>query len=77
MHGAADNSYTAGVICTKVARYAERIHHPDRLTHPLLRTGPKASGQFRRIGWDEALDRCAEAYADIAARHGSIVSRTE
>ena len=37
VHGAADNSYTAGVICTKVAKYAERIHHPGRLTQPLLR----------------------------------------
>ena len=32
VHGAPDNAYTAGVICAKVARYAERIHHPDRLT---------------------------------------------
>ena len=69
VHGA-DNSYTAGVICNKVARYAERIHHPDRLTHPLLRTGPKGSGQFRRISWDEALDRVAGAFADLAVRHG-------
>ena len=42
VHGAEDNSYTAGVICAKVARYAERIHHPDRLMHPLRRVGAKA-----------------------------------
>ena len=71
VHGAAGNDYTAGVICAKVARYAERIHHPDRLTRPLLRTGPKGSGQFRPIGWDEALDRTAGAMAEATARHGS------
>ena len=71
VHGATDNSYTDGVICAKVSRYAERIHHPDRLTHPLLRIGPKGSTQFRRISWDEALDRVAGALADVAAKHGA------
>jgi anaerobic selenocysteine-containing dehydrogenase len=71
VRGAEDNSYTAGVICGKVSRYAERIHHADRLTHPLLRVGPKGSGQFARIGWDEALDRVADAFRDAAAKHGS------
>jgi anaerobic selenocysteine-containing dehydrogenase len=71
VHGAEDNSYTAGAICAKVARYAERIHHPDRLTHPLLRTGPKGSTQFRRITWDEALDRVASEFSETAAKHGT------
>ncbi len=71
VRGAAANSYTAGVICAKVARYRERIHHPDRLTVPLLRTGAKGSGQFRPIGWDEALDRVAEVFLTTTARHGS------
>src|ERR1700749_4401765 len=71
VRGAADNSYTAGVICAKVSRYAERIHHPDRLTQPMLRTGPRGSGQFRQISWDEAVDRVAAAFADAAAKHGS------
>jgi anaerobic selenocysteine-containing dehydrogenase len=71
VRGAEDNSYTAGVVCAKVARYAERIHHPDRLTHPLLRTGPKGSTQFRPITWNEALDRVAGRFADVTAKHGS------
>ncbi len=71
VRGAEDNSYTAGVICAKVARYAERIHHPDRLMHPLLRTGPKGSGQFRQISWDEALDRIAGEFQATTAKHGS------
>ena len=46
VRGAADNDYTLGVICDKVSRYHERIHHPDRLSRPLRRTGQKGSGEF-------------------------------
>ena len=65
------NRYTAGVICAKVARYHERFHHPDRLGYPLRRKGPKGSGEFERIGWDEALDAIAEAFLRAEQRHGS------
>ncbi|WP_431855569.1 molybdopterin-containing oxidoreductase family protein [Azospirillum sp.] len=71
VRGAAGNSYTAGVICAKVARYAERIHHPDRLTTPLRRTGPKGSGQFAPIAWDDALDIVAERFLEAERRHGA------
>src|SRR3974390_2844908 len=60
IHGAKDNDYTAGVICAKVARYAEREHHPDRLLHPLRRVGPKGAGRFEQISWEAALDLIAE-----------------
>jgi len=71
VRGARDNGYTAGVICAKVARYAERIHHPDRLTKPLLRTGSKGSGTFAPISWDLALDLVAEKFREAEARYGS------
>ena len=71
IRGAQDQTYTAGVICAKVARYAERIHHPERLLHPLKRTGPKGSRQFERISWDEALDLIAQRFLDAERKHGA------
>ena len=75
VRGAADNAYTAGVICAKVARYAERIHHPDRLTKPLRRKGAKGSGlgsgEFEPIGWDDALDLVVDAFLKAERTHGA------
>lgn len=62
VRGSKLQSYTAGVVCAKVARYAERIHHPERLMHPMRRIGPKGSGQFARITWEEALDEIAARF---------------
>ncbi|MBP6277165.1 MAG: molybdopterin-dependent oxidoreductase, partial [Limnohabitans sp.] len=59
---------TDGVLCTKVSRYAERTYHPERLLQPLRRVGPKGSGQFEPVGWDEALDAIAARLKSIAAR---------
>ena len=70
IHGARDQTYTSGVICAKVARYWERIHHPDRLTEPLRRVGPKGSGQFAPIGWDEALDLVADNFLTVERELG-------
>ena len=65
------NDYTAGVICAKVAAYRERVHHPERLTHPLQRVGDKGSGDFRRITWDQALDEVTGAIERARAAHGA------
>jgi anaerobic selenocysteine-containing dehydrogenase len=61
--------FTAGVICNKVAQdMAAFVHGPQRLLHPLRRTGPKGSGQFAPISWDAALD-------EIHARVSAVVER--
>ena len=71
VRGSRQQTYTAGVVCAKVARYAERIHHPDRLLHPMRRTGPKGSGQFARISWDEALDEIAARFDQAESEFGA------
>jgi anaerobic selenocysteine-containing dehydrogenase len=69
--GSADNSYTAGVICAKVARYAERLYHPERLMKPLVRKGAKGDGEWGDISWEAALDAIAEAFVRAEQAHGS------
>jgi anaerobic selenocysteine-containing dehydrogenase len=72
VRGAEDNDYTAGVICAKVARYAERVHHRDRLIRPLIRKGPKGAGEFETISWDAALDLVAEKFLRAEERDGPV-----
>jgi len=59
---------TDGVLCAKVSKYTERTYHPERILTPLKRVGPKGSGQFEPVGWDEALDDIASRLQAIAAR---------
>ncbi|MCB2190144.1 MAG: molybdopterin oxidoreductase family protein [Deltaproteobacteria bacterium] len=68
--GDPDHPFTKGFICQKMAQYPARVHHPHRLTSPLLRTGPKGSGQFKRVTWDEALSLAADKLGETADRYG-------
>ena len=68
VQGNPDHRPTDGALCTKVSRYTERSYHPERILTPLRRIGPKGSGRFEPVGWDEALD-------DIAARLQAIAAR--
>jgi anaerobic selenocysteine-containing dehydrogenase len=67
--GAAAHGPTAGVLCTKVARYTERVYHPERLLHPLRRIGAKGEGRFERISWEEAIETIAHRLGSIAAQN--------
>lgn len=71
VRGANANTYTAGVICAKVARYSERIYHPGRLLTPKRRAGAKGAGDWQEIGWEDALDEIADAFVKAEARHGA------
>ena len=66
--GDPDHPPTHGALCTKVSRYTERTYHPERVLHPLRRIGPKGSGRFEQVGWEEALTAIAERLKSIAGR---------
>ncbi|HSW17642.1 MAG TPA: molybdopterin oxidoreductase family protein [Ramlibacter sp.] len=59
---------TAGVLCAKVSRYTERTYHPERLLRPMRRVGPKGSGRFEPVSWDDAIDDIAQRLGEIAGR---------
>ena len=68
--GNPDHPMTRGGLCTKLRDYEQRHYHPDRLLHPLRRSGPKGSGQFTRISWDEALSEISTRWKALIAAHG-------
>ena len=65
------NTYTRGVICSKVSRYPERTHNKKRLTEPLIRTGKKGEGKFKKISWNSALKIIIQRFKSIIKMHGS------
>lgn len=69
--GVKEHPFTRGVLCAKVNDYQERTYAADRLLHPLRRIGPKGSGQFERISWDEALDTVASEFLSIIESGGA------
>ena len=56
--------------CVRGFGSMERIYHPDRLLHPQRRTGPRGSGQWERISWDEALDEVARHLLRVRQQYG-------
>jgi len=70
VEGAKDHPITRGVLCAKVRDYEARLTAPGRLLHPLRRTGSKGSGEFTRIGWDEALGEIAARFKAAIRDYG-------
>jgi len=71
VRGSHANPYTNGAICEKVAKlYPDFVHGEQRLTRPLKRSGPRGSGRFEPVSWDEALDAVHAGIANAIAAHG-------
>ncbi|CAN1551142.1 BisC Anaerobic dehydrogenases, typically selenocysteine-containing [Paracoccaceae bacterium] len=70
VRGASAHPITRGVLCAKVNDCEARIFAPDRLLHPLRRRGPKGSGTFERVSWEDALDTIARRFREIIDQHG-------
>jgi anaerobic selenocysteine-containing dehydrogenase len=71
VRGRSDHPVTRGWLCAKVNRYLDRVYHPERLLYPMRRVGPKGSGAFERISWDEAITEITARWRDIIARYGA------
>lgn len=73
VQGNAQHPMTGGVLCAKVSKYTERTYHPERVLTPLRRSGPKGSGQFEPVSWDEALADIAQRLHHIAQRNPEAI----
>ena len=70
LDGSTDNPITGGYICAKVRRFPERMYGPDRVLYPAVRKGPKGSGWFDRVSWDDALTRIADRLGAVRDEFG-------
>jgi len=71
--GNPQHAMTDGVLCAKVSKYTERSYHPERVLYPMKRVGPKGSGRFERVGWDEALNAIATRLQIIASKNPEAI----
>jgi len=69
--GDPDSPASRGYICPKGAASPELLYHPDRVTHPLRRSGKRGEGKWQRVSWDDALNEVAEVFSRIKSESGS------
>src|SRR5690348_11987747 len=68
--GDANHPYTRGPLSAKVNRYLDRVYSPDRVLHPLRRTGAKGEGTFEQVSWDQAMGDIAGRLQGVVAEFG-------
>ena len=70
VRGNPDHPYIRGTLCVKVKNYIDRVYSPERVLHPMKQVGPKGSGQFERISWEQALSEIKQRWDDIIQQYG-------
>lgn len=66
-----NDPYTAGKLCDKMVDFPKDVtFHPDRILTPLKRTGPKGTGAFEPISWEQGIDEIAIKVKDIIKQKG-------
>jgi anaerobic selenocysteine-containing dehydrogenase len=69
--GDPEHPFTRGRLCARMSGYPDDVvFSPDRILHPLRRTGKKGEGHFERVSWEEALGDVAARLQKIVAEHG-------
>ncbi|HEY6002608.1 MAG TPA: molybdopterin oxidoreductase family protein [Anaeromyxobacter sp.] len=71
VRGDPEHPYSRGTLCPKMNGYDRTVHSPDRLRHPLVRTGAKGEGRFRQASWEEAIALVAGRFREISAELGA------
>src|SRR6478736_3329594 len=69
IEGSRDHPVNKGVLCGKGSAGIMNHYSPARLSAPLLRVGPRGSGEFKEIGWDEAMGIAVDWLGKIRARN--------
>jgi anaerobic selenocysteine-containing dehydrogenase len=70
VRGATEHPLTRGWLCAKVRPYLDHVYHPERLLYPMRRCGPKGSGQWQRISWNEATAEIVSRWRTIVTDYG-------
>ncbi|WP_337234103.1 molybdopterin-dependent oxidoreductase [Citrobacter freundii] len=72
VEGAPESTFTHGTPCVKGLSYPRRVYSPDRIKYPMIQD-VRGSGNWRRISWDEAMQRIATKMLEIKKKDGSML----
>jgi anaerobic selenocysteine-containing dehydrogenase len=72
IEGAQESTFTKGGLCVKGYTYPRRVYSPDRIKYPMVQDG-RRSGNWRRVSWDEAMDRIAKKILELKEKDGNLL----